>query len=192
MASSYLKALDLALEVPTVAREQPVNVCQLRLLAEIAEVPAGLDRVELLGRETHDKPTVDARIKYLCGKELIEARSKNHYHDLQKYQVTGQGNVLNAALRGRRSSRAYKAWLDEWIELLIVKREAPINVDLLKVHTLVEQSPNITTTELLEYVSGAKQTLKGRLKWLQRKGLIEKYPKFKAGGNGNPDFYVAL
>ena len=109
-------------------------------------------------------------------------------------EVSGDraGQRINAALRGRRSSRAYKAWLDEWIELLIVKREAPINVDLLKVHTLVEQSPNITTTELLEYVSGAKQTLKGRLKWLQRKGLIEKYPKFKAGGNGNPDFYVAL
>lgn len=192
MASSYLKALDLALEVPTVAREQPVNVGQLRLLAEIAEVPAGLDRVELLGRETHDKPTVDARIKYLCGKELIEARSKNHYHDLQKYQVTGQGNALNAALCGRRSSRAYKAWLDEWIELPIVKREAPINVGLLKVHALVEQSPNITTTELLEYFPEAKQTLKGRLKWLERKGLIEKYPKFNAGGNGNPDFYVAL
>ena len=73
-----------------------------------------------------------------------------------------------------------------------MKSEAPINVGLLKVHALVEQSPNITTTELLEHFPGAKQTLKGRLKLLERKGLIEKYPKFNAGGKGNPDFYVAL
>ena len=76
-------------------------------------------------------------------------------------------------------------------ELPKVKREAPINVGLLKVYSLVECSPEITTTELLEHFSGAKQTLKGRLRWLERKGLIDRYPKFNAGGNGNPDYFVA-
>lgn len=84
MASQFIRALDLALELPKTLREQPINVGQLRMLAEIAEVSGGLDRHELLERETHDKPTVDARIEYLCSKGLITPKSKRQYHDSVK------------------------------------------------------------------------------------------------------------
>jgi hypothetical protein len=192
MASQFLRALDLALDLPKTPREQPINVGQLRMLAEIADVRIGLDRHELLARETHDKPTVDARIIYLRRKGLIEAIPKSHYHDSEKYQATSIGKTINRALRGKQSAHRYRMWLDRWIELPILKRKAPINAGLLKVHALVEYSPKITTTELLEHFLGAKPTLKARLRWLERKGLIGKYPKFNAGGNGNPDYFIAL
>jgi hypothetical protein len=191
MASQFLRALDLALDLSKTPREQPINVGQLRMLAEIADVRIGLDRHELLARETHDKPTVDARILYLLRKELVEAIPKSHYHDSEKYQATSIGRAINSSLRGRQSAYKYRMWLDRWIELPKVKREAPINVGLLKVYALVEYSPEINTTELLEHFLGAKQTLKGRLRCLERKGLIDKYPKFNAGGNGNPDYFIA-
>ena len=191
MASQFLQALDLALDLPKTPREQPINVGQLRLLAEMANVRIGFDRNELLARETHDKPTVDARIKYLCKKGLVEAVLKSHYHDAGKYRATSKGRTINRALRGRQSAHKYHLWLDRWIELPKVKREAPINVGLLKVYALVQYSPQITTTELLEHFVGAKKTLKGRLRWLERKGLIDRYPKFNAGGYGNPDYYIA-
>lgn len=192
MAESYLRALDRALTLPLVPREQPINVGQLRMLAEIAGEKAGLNRWTLFKRETHEKPTVEARIQYLCGKGLIEAGPKAHYHDLSLYTVTARGRDLHRGLQGHRSLSQYKSWLDRWIALPINKRESPINVGQLKVHALVEREPNITTTELLLHFPGAKQTLKSRLKWLERKGLIERYPKFNAGGNGNPDFYVTV
>ncbi|MGJ8530116.1 MAG: winged helix-turn-helix domain-containing protein [Maritalea sp.] len=159
------------------------------MLAELAGAPNGLDRFKLLERETHDKPTVDARISYLCRKSLIEPLAKAHYHTPAKYRVTELGKQVNAGLKNRCSLTAYKLWLDEWMELPIVKRETPINVGLLKVYELIRQSPYITTTQLLEHVSDSKPTLKARLKWLGRKGLIEKLPKYNAGGNGNPDYY---
>jgi len=189
MNTAYLNALDKALELPTVPREQPINVGQLRMLAEIANAPHGLDRFELLDRETHDKPTVDARIKYLRNKDLITATQKGAYHDSAKFCVTSLGASINNALQGQRSPDLYKCWLDHWIDLPIKKREAPVNVGLLKVYALIESNPDITTTDLLEHFPGSKPTLTSRLKWLRNKKLIKQYPKYNAGGAGNPAYY---
>ena len=54
-----------------------------------------------------------------------------------------------------------------------------------------KDAQNIDTGSLLEHFPGAKKTLKGRLVYLERKGLIERFPKFNAGGYGNPNYYVA-
>jgi hypothetical protein len=107
MASQFLGALDFALDLPKTPREQPINVGQLRMLAEIANVRIGLDWHELLARETHDKPTVDARILYLLRKGLVEAIPKSHYHDSEKYRATSIGKTINRALRGKQSASKY-------------------------------------------------------------------------------------
>jgi len=190
MKSKHIKSLELALDIPRALREQPINAGHLRMLAEISGVSNGLNRVELLVCDTHEKPTVDARIMYLESKGLASPKLKSRYHDRAKYCITAVGKKINTALMGRHELCSYKSWLDKWIALPKDSRESPANVGHMKAYAIIKKLEQASTSEILEMWPCNKQTLMTRLKWLERKRIIDKYPKSNLGGNGNPSYFT--
>ena len=184
----FVGFLRQAYKLPRVAREAPINVGQLLMLCAIAHAK-GLTRADLLYLETHEKPTVDKRIQYLEKKGLIKRNYKSHYHAMSEYTCTKDGKALYMALRGKKPHNAVVVALENAIDLPIENREEPINVRQLIALQAICSEPNIDTTHLLQQTSETKPTLHSRLKYLQKKGLIKKYPEFNAGGSGSPNYY---
>lgn len=81
-------------------------------------------------------------------------------------------------------------WIEQCLALPKATREQPINVAHLKLLTLIAQHPEIRTDDLLPYFHNEKPTLISRINTLASKGLINKLPKFNAGGNTHPNYYT--
>ena len=74
----------------------------IRMLARFYESSTGLDRNETLKLEGRLKTTVDSRLAYLSGKNLIKMVKKEQYHDRAKYKQTVMGRTITKGLCSNR------------------------------------------------------------------------------------------
>ncbi len=115
--------------------------------------------------------------------------NKDHYHDSVCHVVTGVGQELYELFKARKSHKALVLAIQHTERFPIYKREAPINCAHLLTLLLVDIEPGITVTKLLPSFEHNKQSLRSRLQFLERKGLLDRQPKVNYGGNNNPNTY---
>lgn len=185
--SAFYKALCLALELPRTARESPINTGQLYALFMVCKT--GLNRYQVFDNVVHKKPTVDKRLAYLVSKSLVNLESTEKYHDRGTYQSTDLGVALYAQFKQRKSYRALMDALEHTTHLSIEKREEPINVGHIKVLFAVYQEPKREISSLVRFCNESRSTTWSRCAFLEKKGLVKKYPRFNQGGHGSPSHY---
>ena len=189
-----LAALDLFLKLPRVAREQPINVSQLRLLVLLSQEAQGADRQVARELDGHDKPTVDKRLAYLRKKGLVSPSEKISYREHAQHRVTATGHVVVRRLVGRRQFTDLIEALDQVCDLPVSSREQTANIAILSVLAFVSARPMITVAEVRGVCStlGTKPSVRSRLAWLEARELVECTPKYNAGGANSPNVYRAL
>jgi len=96
-------------------------------------------------------------------------------------------------LRGSRPHADLIEALDRVCALPIRQRESVANTSILSVLARVAIEPGVTIPAIIRADTrlGTKETTRFRLAWLERHTLVERLPRYNAGGHGNPNRYRA-
>ena len=167
----------------------------------------GADRFGARALDGHDQPTVDARLAYLRAKGLVRPSARSTYREAARHRPTPTGRLLVARLAGPRPTAALLAALDRACALPIGRREAPATAGHLAVLARVALEPEVPLVAIVGTTCpgmacsgpegfgptdlGTKPTVRSRLRWLERRGLVECGSGLEPDGANAPNRYRA-